>query len=97
MVVAAGAGFGFGLWWGGRLSDAALVHRPRLLWVSLAVGMAFLLYAAIARASGEPRAGSRLRAVIDPRQWPADRLVSLAVLNLAIAAGIELGFNPSLL
>jgi hypothetical protein len=95
-VVAAGAGFGFGLWWGGRLSDAALVHRPRLLWVSVGVAVLALARAASTHRDANHNVASRgPRDLIDPTRWPGHRLVAFAVLNLAIAAGIEIGFVPS--
>ena len=95
-VVAAGAGFGFGLWWGGRLSDASLVHRPRLLWVSVGVAVvALALAASTHRDANQEVASRRARDLLDPTRWPAQRLVTFAVLNLAIAAGTEIGFVPS--
>jgi hypothetical protein len=95
-VVAAGAGFGFGLWWGGRLSDAAFVHRPRLLWVSVGLAVLALARAAIIHQNANHDAESRRpRDLLDPTRWPVHRLVTFAVLNLAIAAGIEIGFVPS--
>jgi hypothetical protein len=43
-----------------------------------------------------PAAGDAFswRAVVDPRRWPVQRLVGLAVLNGTVAAGIAVGFNP---
>jgi hypothetical protein len=39
-------------------------------------------------------AGPAWRTFVDPRRWPLHRLVGLAVLNGAVAAGIAIGFNP---
>jgi hypothetical protein len=103
-------GFGFGVWWGDRLSGH---HRPALFWVSLAVaavaGIGALRRRTDSAAPGEERAVAELRrlaerptpeaahswrTVVDPRRWPAHRLVGLAILNGAVAAGIAVGFEP---
>jgi hypothetical protein len=106
----AAVGFGFGVWWGDRLSGG---HRPSLFWISLAVA-AVSGAAALRRASemkrpdpagaldtlrglaDRPADADRFswRAVVDPRRWPVQRFVGLAVLNGAVAAGIAVGFNP---
>ena len=102
------AGFGFGVWWGDRLSGS---HRPYLFWVSLTVAVMAGIGALRRRtdAPGEDSAiaelrrlsdtgpgevGPRWRMSVDPRRWPTHRLVGLAVLNGAVAAGIAVGFNP---
>lgn len=103
-------GFGFGMWWGDRLSGD---HRPALFWVSLAVaaiaGVGALRRRTELAPPGEERAVAELRRladstevvagrswrrIVDPRQWPSHRLVGLAVLNGAVAAGIAVGFEP---
>ena len=40
-ATAAAVGYGAGAWWGEYLSTAGSGHRPRLFWVSLALGTAF--------------------------------------------------------
>lgn len=104
-------GFGFGVWWGDRLSGG---HRPTLFWVSLAVaalaGLAALRRRPQEVSKGDEAAVAELRrladgpdaqeaaswrVLFDPRQWPAHRLVGLALLNGAVAAGIAVGFEPS--
>jgi hypothetical protein len=102
-------GFGFGVWWGDRLSGD---HRPALFWVSLAVAVIASVGALRRRSEmappGEERAVAELRGladstqvepglswrtIMDPRQWPSHRFVGLAVLNGAVAAGIAVGFE----
>ena len=104
-------GFGFGVWWGDRLSGG---HRPTLFWVSLAVAALAGLSALRRRphnvSKGDEAAVVELRrladgpeahetaawrAILDPRDWPVQRLVGLALLNGAVAAGIAVGFEPS--
>ena len=102
-------GFGFGVWWGDRLSGD---HRPALFWVSLAVTATASVGALRRRSEMAPPGGERAvaelrrladgpevdagrpwRSMVDPRQWPSHRLVGLAVLNGAVAAGIAVGFE----
>ena len=97
LVLAVVAGGAFGLWWGDRLSDVSLGHRPRLLWVSLALGVVALVAAAVRRPTGPAMTGGRteaLRTLVDPRRWGRLRLLGLAVLNLAIAVGIAVTYHP---
>ncbi len=109
--LAGAAGFGFGVWWGERLSGG---HRPYLFWVSLAVAVVAGVAALRRRAEmpsspagavaelrsladtppSRPEAG--WRTIIDPRRWPTQRFVGLAVLNGAVAAGIAVGFDAVL-
>jgi hypothetical protein len=103
-------GFGFGVWWGDRLSGG---HRPSLFWVSVAVAVVASISAlrrqpdmappgeesAVAELrrladTTAPEPGRSWRTSIDPRQWPTHRLVGLAILNGAVAAGIAVGFEP---
>jgi len=96
-AIAALVGFGFGLAWGDHLSG----HEswPKLLWVSLSVA-AVALVAAILRAAhpmnSRPTEGSALQqALTRPWRWPTDRLMGFVVLNLSIAGGIALAFQPA--
>lgn len=108
--LAAVVGFGFGVWWGDRLSGG---HRPYLFWVSLAVAAVSVIAAVRRRADtappGEVSAVAELRrlsdsppnrperswlTIVDPRRWPTHRLIGLAVLNGAVAAGIAVGYRP---
>jgi hypothetical protein len=93
------AGFGFGAWWGSYLSDSGIGHQPRLLWISIAAGIAALIAAFIraerAMSVREVRL-SAVRAAIAPWDWPTHRLVAFGLMNLAIAAGIVVGFSPPL-
>jgi hypothetical protein len=96
-VLATSAGFAFGLWWGDRLSDTSLVHRPRLLWISLAVTVLAIVQGAAVRGGPDrDRDAPRWRQVLDPRVWPGERLLTFALLNAGIAAGIAIGFDPVL-
>jgi hypothetical protein len=96
-AIAALAGFGFGLAWGDHLRGNAT--WPKLLWVSLALAAAALI-AAVTRVANPaatiPAEGSALRqALTPPWRWHPDRLIGLVVLNLAIAGGIALAFDPA--
>ena len=108
--LAVAVGFGFGVWWGDRLSGG---HRPTLFWVSLAVA-AVAGFGALRHRPPEVSQGDattiaelrrlatvgaveevpRWRMMFDPRLWPAHRFVGLALLNAAVAAGIAVGFEP---
>ena len=91
-LIASAAGFGAGYWWGVHLTELGRVQEPRALWTSLALaavaGVAALWRWKRARLSDD---SSILAA---PWRWPTHRFVGLTVLNLAIAAGIVLGFEP---
>jgi len=92
IAVACVAGFGAGLWWGVNLTENGRVQQPRALWTSLALaGIAALC----ALWRGRPEATYDNDSIFAPPwRWPAHRFVGLAVLNLAIAAGIVVGFEP---
>lgn len=97
LAIAVLVGFGFGLAWGDHLSSHA--SWPKLLWVSLGLAAAALI-AAVARAAhpadSSPAEGSALhQALTPPWRWRTDRLVGFMVLNLAIAGGIAVGFQPA--
>lgn len=92
IVVACVAGFGAGLWWGVHLTETGRVQQPRALWTSLALA-AIAGLGALWR--GRPEATFDNESVFAPPwRWPAHRFVGLTVLNLAIAAGIAVGFEP---
>lgn len=96
-AIAGLAGFGFGLAWGDHLSGNAT--WPKLLWVSLGLAAAALI-AAVTRAAKPAAAGpvkgyALRQALTPPWRWHADRLVGFVVLNLAIAGGIALAFDPT--
>ena len=106
----AGVGLGFGVWWGDRLSGGHRPSLFRISVAVAAVsGVAALRRSSELKRPDPPRAADNLRgpadtpadtdgfswrAVVDPRRWPVQRLVGLAVLNAAVAAGIAVGFNP---
>jgi hypothetical protein len=93
-VVAASAGFAFGVWWGAHLADAGTGHRPRLFWVSIALAGTALLVLAIRRQQSNRELQPDEPVTVLPWRWPPHRLVSFAVLNVAIAVGIAVGFTP---
>lgn len=96
-AVSSVVGFGFGVWWGAHLAGQGGSHRPRLLWVSLAVALAAGVGALWRRrqARERPREGvQRVIVFLAPWRWPAFRLVGFALLNAAIAAGILTGWHP---
>lgn len=92
LVIAVAAGFGAGLWWGARLSERGRVDEPRSLWISLALAVVFGLGALWRWRRGRPAQDPHV--VSPPWRWPLYRLAGFAVLNLAVAAGIAVGFNP---
>ncbi|GAC1369536.1 MAG: hypothetical protein NVSMB32_14330 [Actinomycetota bacterium] len=95
-LVAAGAGFGAGFWWGARLSTRGRVHEPRALWVSLALAALAGLAALWRWRRGGPvdKQSVGQSVVSPPWRWPAYRLVGLAILNAAVAVGVAIGFHP---
>ena len=91
-VIGSAIGLGAGVWWGARLSEAGRVQAPRALWISLVLALAFGL-AALWRWQRGRRPGDD--AVMSPPwRWPAYRLVGFALLNVAVAAGMALAFEP---
>jgi hypothetical protein len=91
-------GFGFGAYWGHYLSEAGVGHRPRLLWVSVALAV-FAVICALARSLQVTDSVARrhIRAeerALLPWQWPAVRLVGFAAMNIAIAVGIAVAYQP---
>ncbi|HEV3397698.1 MAG TPA: hypothetical protein VG693_00220, partial [Actinomycetes bacterium] len=83
---------GGGLWWGARLAEVGRVEEPRALWVSLGLAAGMGL-AALWRRS-RSRGSTSDSVMAPPRRWPAWRLAGFSVLNLAVAAGIAVGFHP---
>ncbi|MCU1690112.1 MAG: hypothetical protein JWN61_1899 [Pseudonocardiales bacterium] len=93
LVVGVFVGFVGGLIWGIRYTD--LPTYPKTLWVSLALAAAGIALAAGTRSS--PSAPPAPRHIwrdlaVPPWAWPADRLMGLALLNVAIAAGVLVGY-----
>lgn len=93
-------GLGFGVVWGRHLSGAA--HYPRLLWVSLALGVVALVLA-LGRQSSEASNPTDNRSPLDltwlvapPWRWGSERLWAFALINSGIAMGVLAAFRPSL-
>jgi hypothetical protein len=88
----------FGIAWGQHLSGSP--HRPKLLWVSVALGAAAGLLAlrpASARKSygDDQRWAWSWRTVLTPPwRWPRHRLIGFALVSTWIAIGIVLGYKP---
>jgi hypothetical protein len=94
-VVGGIIGFAGGLAWGILYTD--LPAYPKTLWVSLALAAAGFALAAGSRgpvpATAQPgRPSGWRRVTIAPSAWPAHRLIGFALLNLAIAAGVLIGY-----
>jgi hypothetical protein len=88
----------FGIGWGQHLSGSP--HRPKLLWVSLALGAAAALLA-LRRTSRRTPYGDDLRwawswrtVLTPPWRWPRHRLIGFALVSTWIAIGIVLGYKP---
>lgn len=88
-AIGAAVGAGFGTWWGDHLSAPGRQHGPRLFWVSLAAAVAAGIVAFLRRGAYEQRP-----VPIRPWRWPAHRFVGLAVMNVAVAVGIAIGYHP---
>jgi hypothetical protein len=95
ILLLACAGFGFGVYWGNHLSGLR-GHRPRLLWVSIALAGVFALVASWRWSREREVLHARATRPTDPLpwRWPATRLAGAAVLNASIAIGIAAGFTP---
>lgn len=77
------------------VSVESRITRLTNLWVSLAVAAVALAQPLLTRRDPDRDAdASPVRRILDPRVWPMARLVSFALLNIGIAAGIEIGFDP---
>ena len=71
---------------------------PKLLWVSLALALAAIVFVrwngdSTHRTVSSGRDGFWARALTSPWNWPSIRWIDFAVLNLAIAGGILLGYS----
>jgi hypothetical protein len=87
-IIDATLGLGSGAWWGQRAS-----HWPGLFWMSVAVA---LLCVPLAVLAAKRREADHVAPVLSwPWHWPTYRVMGLAVLNLAVAAGIALTFHPA--
>jgi hypothetical protein len=96
-----GLGFGCGVWWGARLTESGRTEQPRSLWVSIALAVVFAA-ASVYRlrrdgtqptAVDEPHPQIR-RPLLAPWRWTAARLAVFATLNVGVALGITVGFEP---
>lgn len=99
-AVSSVVGFVFGLWWGAHLADQGSAHRPRLLWVSIAMAVAAGIGGVWQRRRADvhdPDGVQRAIVVLVPWRWPSYRLFSFALLNVAIVAGILTGWRPPIL
>ena len=99
-VLAITVGFGGGYWWGARLSELGRTEPPSSLWVSIGLAGVFGTVALVKVLRGTPRrvpAESRMERfelAFTPWRWSAARLGRFALLNMALAAGIAVGFDP---
>jgi hypothetical protein len=90
------AGLGFGGAWGWHLADQP--DPPKLLWVSVALAAGATVLALGSRSSPratEPdtTAGFWRRVLLPPWRWPAARWIDFALLNVAIAVGVAVGYS----
>ena len=90
-VIGAVLALGFGIGWGEHLSSRA--HWPKLLWVSLGLAVVAGFLARRRRSYGE-HPGLTWRTVFAPPwRWSRQRLIGFAVINLALALGIVVGYG----
>lgn len=103
--ITAGAvvGLGLGVAWGVHVAGTGRTVTPTSLYVcvALAVGSAAV---AVARQLQEPAPGDEASGTTAsprddriwqwPWHWPSDRFVGFALLNMALALGIAIGFRP---
>ncbi len=89
------AGLIVGLAWGWHVSGSST--WPRLLWVSLTLALAAGLLA-VGRVGAPPDRASdgaaRRQGLVPPWTWSAERLVGLAILDLGLAVGTAVTFEP---
>ena len=91
ILVIIAVGFVAGYAWGVHVADTGQQYQPRTIWVSLAltaVAGSIALYAR--RDLGW---GRRFAAVPPLLRFPVSRLAGVALLNVALAGGIAVGFN----
>lgn len=97
-VLAVGAGFGGGYWWGWRLTEIGRTDPPNALWVSIGLAVAFTAAALVKARTGEGSDGSgthnRAAQALLPWRWSASRLAGFALVNAAVATGVAAGFTP---
>ncbi len=86
LVLGAVLGLLVGLGWGALFTD--LPSPPKLLWFSIALALPAVALA-VRATSREPEVSNRwARPEIAPWRWPAERLWSLALLNITLALGV---------
>jgi hypothetical protein len=94
-AVGALAGLGIGAAWGHHLSGSPA--WPKLLWVSLMLAFAAVMLALVRAGRPAPAARHQTALLRDllvaPWQWPGERLLGFALINLGLAAGIVLTFR----
>jgi hypothetical protein len=98
--------YGGGRWWGNRLLEAGRTELPTTFYVSIGLAVAFGVLALVRAIKGprddsirvglgdvldEPAESVRL---LSPVHWSAWRLVTFAAINVALALGVNAGFNP---
>jgi hypothetical protein len=98
--------YGGGWWWGDRLSEAGRTEAPSSLYVSIGLAVAFGALALVRAIRGrrddtfEVSLGDVLEdpaeslPLLSPVHWPAARLLSFSLINIAVALGISAGFTP---
>jgi hypothetical protein len=90
-LITVGAGFGFGVAWGVHVANTGQRYTPRSVWVSVGLAVVGAALAVYARRDSEW--DSRFGHVPVILRWPSSRLAGLALLNVALAVGIYVGFN----
>jgi hypothetical protein len=106
VTLGGGLAYAGGWWWGDRLSEAGRTEAPSSLYVSIGLAVAFGALALGRAIKGrrkdsldvtfgdlleEPGESLELLSLV---HWPASRLLTFCLINVAIALGISAGFTP---
>ena len=103
VTVGGALAYGGGWWWGDRLSEVGRTEAPSSLYVSIGLAVAFGTLALVRAVNGRRHdsfdvsfgdvledPGESLP-LLSPVHWPAGRLLTFSLINVAVALGISAG------